>query len=90
MLVRSAQEVERIINERDALKVALIDNIAMKCTTLKQVLEAWPSALDFLDDATRAKHNENTVRASPAKRDELVVAAEVKAQLLTARMRNGH
>lgn len=81
-------EIDRMVNERDTLR----DSIAQlldSCGTLRQVLEKWPTALDFMSDEVRAKHAE---KVAPTKKGGKVIADvddQAKMLLMKARMLSG-
>lgn len=81
-------EHDRMVKERDTLR----DSIAQlldSCTTLRQVLEKWPTALDFMSDAVKAKHAE---KVDPTKKETKVISEvddQAKMLLMKARMLNG-
>ena len=81
-------EHDRMVKERDTLR----DSIAQlldSCSTLRQVLEKWPTALDFMSDEVKAKHAE---KVDPTKKDTKVISEvddQAKMLLMKARMLNG-
>ena len=81
-------EHARIVAERDTLRdsiAALLDS----CSTLRQVLEKWPTALDFMSDEVKAKHAE---KVDPTKKEVKVISEvddQAKMLLMKARMLNG-
>jgi hypothetical protein len=81
-------EHDRMVKERDTLR----DSIAQlldSCSTLRQVLEKWPTALDFMSDEVKAKHAE---KVNPTKKETKVVSEvddQAKMLLMKARMLNG-
>ena len=81
-------EHDRMVKERDTLR----DSIAAllnSCSTLRQVLEKWPTALDFMSDEVKAKHAE---KVGPTKKEVKVISEvddQAKMLLMKARMLNG-
>ena len=81
-------EHDRIVKERNTLR----DSIAAllnSCSTLRQVLEKWPTALDFMSDEVKAKHAE---KVDPIKKEVKVISEvddQAKMLLMKARMLNG-
>ena len=81
-------EIDRMANERDTLR----DSIAQlldSCSTLRQVLEKWPTALDFMSDEVKAKHAE---KVNTTKKEAKVISEvddQAKMLLMKARMLNG-
>jgi hypothetical protein len=78
-------EIDNIIEERDKLISQIVDGVLTKCSTLRQVLQLWPTALDFMPDEARQRH-----AAKPEKRqtvvEELSIDNDVKISLMKARM----
>ena len=81
-------EYDRMAKERDTLH----DSIAAllnSCSTLRQVLEKWPTALDFMSDEVKAKHAK---KVDPTKKEVKVISEvddQAKMLLMKARMLNG-
>lgn len=81
-------EHDRMVKERDTLR----DSIAQlldSCSTLRQVLEKWPTALDFMSNEVKAKHAE---KVNSSKREAKVISEvddQAKMLLMKARMLNG-
>ena len=81
-------EHDRMVKELDTLR----DSIAAllnSCGTLRQVLEKWPTALDFMSDEVKAKHAE---KVNPTKKEVKVISEvddQAKMLLMKARMLNG-
>lgn len=78
-------EIDDMIEERDKLISQIVDGVLGKCSTLRQVLQLWPTALDFMPDEARQRH-----AAKPEKRqtvvEELSIDNDVKVSLMKARM----
>ena len=80
-------EHDRIIRERDTLRDS-ITALLRSCGTLRQVLEQWPTALDFMPDDVKAKHAE---KVEPRKKEARVINEvddQAKVLLMKARMLN--
>ncbi len=81
-------EHDRMVKERNTLR----DSIAQlldSCGTLRQVLEKWPTALDFMSDEVKAKHAE---KVDPVEKRTKVISEvddQAKMLLMKARMLNG-
>lgn len=81
-------EHDRMVVERNTLRdsiAALLDS----CGTLRQVLEKWPTALDFMSDEVKARHAE---KVDPTKKETKVISEvddQAKMLLMKARMLNG-
>ena len=79
---------DRMVKERNTLR----DSIAAllnSCSTLRQVLEKWPTALDFMSDEVKARHAE---KVDPTKKETKVISEvddQAKMLLMKARMLNG-
>ena len=81
-------EIDRIVEERNILRDSIVD-LLDSCSTLRQVLEKWPSAMDFMPDEVKARHAEKT---DPIKRQPKVIAEvddQAKMLLMKARMLSG-
>lgn len=81
-------EFDRMVKERDTLRDS-IDQLLYSCGTLRQVLEKWPTALDFMSDEVKAKHAE---KVDPSKKKTKVISEvddQAKMLLMKARMLNG-
>ena len=81
-------EHDRMLKERDTLRDS-IDQLLSSCSTLRQVLEKWPTALDFMSDEVKAKHAE---KVHPTKKEVKVISEvddQAKMLLMKARMLNG-
>ena len=81
-------EYDRVVKERDTLRDS-IDNLLNSCGTLRQVLEKWPTALDFMSDEVKARHAQ---KVDPSKKEVKVIAEvddQAKMLLMKARMLNG-
>lgn len=81
-------EYDRIVKERDTLKNS-IAQLLDSCGTLRQVLEKWPTALDFMSDEVKARHAQ---KVDPRKKEIKVISEvddQAKKLLMKARMLNG-
>lgn len=81
-------EHDRMVKERDTLRDS-IAQLLSSCGTLRQVLEKWPTALDFMSDEVKAKHAE---KVNPTKKEVKVISEvddQAKMLLMKARMLNG-
>ncbi len=85
-------EHARMVKERDTLRDS-IDNLLKSCGTLRQVLEKWPTALDFMSDEVKARHAQKVDPIRKEVKKEVKVIAEVDDQakmlLMKARILNG-
>ena len=81
----AVMEIKNLEAQQKTLEHNLVNGVLVEYTTLRQVLELWPTAMEFMSDEVKKRHAEPTVkRGSSAKPAE--VSAEVKAALMTARM----
>ena len=81
-------EHDRMVKERDTLQDS-IATLLNSCSTLRQVLEKWPTALDFMPDEVKAKHAK---KVDPTKKEAKVISEvddQAKMLLMKARMLNG-
>lgn len=81
-------EHDRMVKERNTLRDS-IAQLLNSCGTLRQVLEKWPTALDFMPDEVKAKHAE---KVNPTKKEVKVISEvddQAKMLLMKARMLNG-
>ena len=81
-------EHDRMVKERDTLRDS-IAQLLNSCGTLRQVLEKWPTALDFMPDKVKARHAE---KVDPTKKETKVISEvddQAKMLLMKARMLNG-
>ena len=81
-------EFDRMVKERDTLRDS-IAQLLNSCGTLRQVLEKWPTALDFMSDEVKARHAE---KVDPRKKKAKVISEvddQAKMLLMKARMLNG-
>ena len=81
-------EYDRMVKERDTLRDS-IAQLLNSCGTLRQVLEKWPTALDFMSDEVKAKH---AAKVEPTKKETKVISEvddQAKMLLMKARMLNG-
>lgn len=78
-------DFDAMVEERDKLIDQIVNGVLTKCSTLRQVLELWPTAMDFMPDDVRQRH-----AAKPEKRqsvaEELSIDNDVKVSLMKARM----
>ena len=81
-------EQDRMVLERNTLRDS-IAQLLNSCGTLRQVLEKWPTALDFMSDEVKARHAE---KVDPTKKETKVISEvddQAKMLLMKARMLNG-
>ena len=78
-------EHDRMVKERNTLRDS-IDQLLNSCGTLRQVLEKWPTALDFMPDDVRAKHAEKVDSTKKKTKAISEVDDQAKMLLMKARM----
>lgn len=78
-------DLDTMREERDRLIDQIIGGVLTKCSTLRQVLELWPTAMDFMPDDIKQKHAAKTEKRQSVV-DELSIDNDVKVSLMKARM----
>lgn len=78
-------DIDTMTEERDKLVAQIVDGVLTKCSTLRQVLELWPTALDFMPDDVKQKHVAKTEKRQSVV-EELSIDNDVKVSLMKARM----
>lgn len=78
-------ELDAMHEERDKLIDQIINGVLTKCSTLRQVLELWPTAMDFMPDEVKKKHAAKTEKRQSVV-EELSIDNDVKVSLMKARM----
>lgn len=78
--------IEQLKKERDTL-VAAIVKVLNQCSTLRQVLEVWPTALDYMPESVKKRHAEKVEKRGSTVIEE--VDDHAKMLLMKARMING-
>lgn len=78
-------ELDAMSEERDRLIEQIVNGVLTKCSTLRQVLELWPTAMDFMPDGVKQKHAAKTKKRQSVV-EELSVDNDVKVSLMKARM----
>lgn len=76
-------EHSRLNEERDVL-LAEVTRIMDSCRTLKQLLEVWPSALEFCDSEIQARHARPETKRF--KKEDVELADDAKLALVKMRM----
>jgi len=75
----------KLREEQKSLIHTIVDGVLTECTTLKQVLEHWPTALEFMSDDVREVHN-RTVEKKTRDKPNIEIGDDVKMSLIKARM----
>lgn len=78
-------EIDAMVEERDKLINQLVDGVLTKCSTLRQVLELWPTAMDFMPDGVKQRHAAKTEKRQSIA-EEVSIDDDVKISLMKARM----
>ena len=78
-------ELDAMVEERDKLIEQIVDGVLTKCSTLRQVLELWPTAMDFMPDNVKQRHAAKTEKRLSVV-EELSIDNDVKVSLMKARM----
>ena len=78
-------EIDAMTEERDKLIDQIVNGVLAKCSTLRQVLELWPTALDFMPDKVKQRHATKTEKRQSVT-EELSIDDDVKISLMKARM----
>lgn len=78
-------DLDSMNEERDKLISQIVDGVLTKCSTLRQVLELWPTAMDFMPDEIKQKHAAKTEKRQSVV-EELSIDNDVKVSLMKARM----
>lgn len=83
--VAICEEANRMELEQRELQTKLVKGVLEQCSTLRQVLEVWPTALDFMPEDVRRQHGAKAEkRVSPTANiniDETTKIALMKARL---------
>lgn len=78
-------DIDAMIKERNKLIRQLVNGVLAKCTTLRQVLELWPTALDFMPNKAKQQHAAKAEKRQSVVK-ELSIDDDVKVSLMKARM----
>lgn len=78
-------ELDAMTEERNKLIEQIVNGVLTKCSTLRQVLELWPTAMDFMPDDVKQKHAAKTEKRQSVV-EELSIDNDVKVSLMKARM----
>ena len=81
-------DLDAMNEERNKLIGQIVNGVLTKCSTLRQVLELWPTALDFMPDEVKQKHATKTEKRQLVV-EELSIDNDVKVSLMKARMLTG-
>jgi hypothetical protein len=91
----SYAEAKPLIDQYTAIQhdrnntIKAIKELLASCPSLKVLLEHWPSALDYVDDATKQQHIAPNPKRSTEKREIAAVDDSVKAAIVKTRLLTG-
>lgn len=84
-VIKLLQEHEAIGEECRQTVKTIERDILNKCATLKQLLEVWPNAVEYIPEYAKERHNlKVTAKKTPP--TEIVISDEIKASLIKTRM----
>ena len=78
-------DLDALVEERDKLIDQIIGGVLTQCSTLRQVLELWPTALDFMPNGVKQQHAAKAEKRKSVV-EELSIDNDVKVSLMKARM----
>lgn len=78
-------DLDAMNEERDKLIGQIVNGVLTKCSTLRQVLELWPTAMDFMPDEVKQQHAAKTEKRQSVV-EKLSIDNDVKVSLMKARM----
>lgn len=78
-------DLDALVEERDKLIDQIVGGVLTKCSTLRQVLELWPTALDFMPNEVKQQHAAKAEKRKSVV-EELSIDNDVKVSLMKARM----
>lgn len=78
-------DLDALVEERNKLIRQLVNGVLAKCATLRQVLELWPTAMDFMPDVVKQQHAAKTEKRQSVVK-EVSIDDDVKVSLMKARM----
>lgn len=78
-------DLDAMNEELDKLIDQIVKGVLTKCSTLRQVLELWPTALDFMPNEVKQQHAAKTEKRRSVV-EELSIDNDVKVSLMKARM----
>lgn len=82
-------EIDQLEEEKKTLIATIVEGVLMQCSTLRQVLEIWPTALDFMPDTARDMHYAKTEKRKASPAADIQIDDSVKVALMKARMAQG-
>ena len=86
--VAICEEANQMMFEKHELNTKLVRGVLEQCSTLRQVLEVWPTAMEFMPEDVRQQHNAKAEkRVSPA--SQINIDETTKIALMKARLSQG-
>ena len=86
--VAICEEAARMESEKHELYTKLVRGVLEQCSTLRQVLEVWPTALEFMPEDVRRQHGAKAEkRVSPTA--NIDIDESTKIALMKARLSQG-
>ena len=82
-------EIDQLEEEKKTLITTIVDGVLMQCSTLRQVLEVWPTALDFMPATARDMHYAKPEKRKANPTADIQIDDSVKVALMKARMTQG-
>ncbi len=82
-------EVDQLEEEKKTLIATIVDGVLTQCSTLRQVLEVWPTALDFMPSTARDMHYAKAEKRKTSPAADIQIDDSVKVALMKARMTQG-
>ena len=73
--------------EREKLIATLVNGVLTQCKSLRQVLEVWPNAMEFMPEYVCTRHAERVTKRERSVPD-ITIDDDTKASLIKARMVN--
>ena len=87
--VEVLKEVHRLEAEHKQLHTEIVQKVLMQCGTLRQVLEVWPTALDFMPEGARQLHYAKAEKRAKFNTDSVALGDDTKVALMKARLITG-
>ena len=82
-------EIDQLEEEKKTLITTIVEGVLMQCSTLRQVLEVWPTALDFMPPGVRDLHYAKPEKRKTNPAADIQIDDSVKVALMKARMTQG-
>lgn len=79
-------EIDATKLEYGSMIEELVDGAMRECANLKQLLNVWPSALEYMPDYVQHRHNEQEKRAKRRTGKDVKISDDIKISLIKTRM----